>query len=178
MSAIVCPIDKKDDVIQRISAVVSGGISSGSFSAPSGDTPGYTHISGTATSKLAPMLDLPPGAKKKNGIVWWMYIFLFYGCILIFTAIVIGEGEVSVITFIIGAGLLYLVFMNKKSREAEYKKPQWILYKTQWDKLYYCHRHGIVFDPETGQSCEPSQINSFINKLTENKALNTGSQKN
>ena len=175
MSAIVCPVDKKDDVIQRVSAVVSGGISSGNFSAPTTDTPGYTHMSGTATSKLAQMLDLPPSAKKKNGIIWWMYILLFYGCVFVFVGLVtldfqhIEEIGTSIISFIVGAGLLYLVRRNKKSRESEYLKPQWVAYKNQWDSLYYCHRHGIVFDPETEQSCEPSQLENFVNKLIKHK---------
>jgi len=68
--AIICPQCNNDDSIQRVSAVVAGGTSTGSFSGPSGaitysdgkvgSVGGYTHLSGSSTTNLANMLKLSP----------------------------------------------------------------------------------------------------------------------
>ena len=70
MPTIVCPQCENDSSIQRVSAVVADGTSTGSFSGPSGaltysdgkvgSASGYTYLSGEAITNLASMLNLSP----------------------------------------------------------------------------------------------------------------------
>jgi len=68
---LACPIDNKDDSIQKVSAVVASGRSTGTFSGPTGGTvsydgksgsvSGYSSLSGSSTSHLAQLLAHPLG---------------------------------------------------------------------------------------------------------------------
>lgn len=55
---------------------------------------------------------------------------------------------------------------NKKKIQADIRyaseKPAWDAAMGRWNRLYLCHRDGIVFDPLNGDYCQPSQIKSFI----------------
>jgi len=42
------------------------------------------------------------------------------------------------------------------------EKPRYDIAKHRWDYLYYCHRDGIVFNPNTGETCEPANFKEFI----------------
>jgi len=77
----ICPVCKKDDVIQKVSAVVTSGQSSGSFSGPSGGiayvggkwgaVSGYTTLSGRTVSELAQQLSKLQ-IKPPSAFAWWM----------------------------------------------------------------------------------------------------------
>ena len=81
---IVCPIDSKDDAIQKVSALVSAGKSTGSFSGPSGgltrtgegwgSTVGYTTLRGGTITDLAKMLT--PPRKPKQSIYLAISLFI------------------------------------------------------------------------------------------------------
>lgn len=78
MVSFVCPLCNKDDAIQKVSAVLLSGASSGSLSGPSnsyisvdgksGSAFGYTRLSGSSSTDLAELLTPPkePFMPKKN----------------------------------------------------------------------------------------------------------------
>ena len=158
--AIFCPQDKKDDAIQIIPALVRGGITSGSFSGPSGAvtyvngksayTSGYSSLSGNLTSNIAQMLSAPPEPKAKAGFWfyagWWT---LFYFSLAI----------------IIGPFLLWNSYKRAEVKnDADYPRRYAIWQKAmaKWNSLYYCHRCGIVFDPKTNKTCTPQLFTQFL----------------
>lgn len=71
--SILCPIDGKDDAIQKVSAIVLSGTSTGTDSGPTGGVAhvggkwgtvrGYSTLSGQTRSDLASTLALPPKPK-------------------------------------------------------------------------------------------------------------------
>ncbi len=93
-----------------------------------------------------------------------------------------GEGMAFIVLILIIALLLSTGFIaggifgiraiqkyHKKSKEEGnlvYEKalPLWESAKAKWERLYFCHRHGIVFDPETGETCEPGGLMNFLYK--------------
>ena len=76
MSTNTCPICNKDDAIQKVSALVTGGRSSGTFSGPSGGSTyvggewvyvsGHATLSGSSETDLARLLASPPSPKQPN----------------------------------------------------------------------------------------------------------------
>ena len=44
----------------------------------------------------------------------------------------------------------------------EEKKQQWEKATQRWKCLYYCARDGIVYDPDTGEVCDPTSLNDFV----------------
>ena len=182
MSTIVCPQCEKDDSLQRVSAVVAGGISTGSFSGPSGaltysdgkvgSAGGYTHLNGGSSTNLAKMLELPPEPQTK-GLVFPVLILIF-GIWLIIEGIsenagvcLGGPGAIALI-----ASLIWLANSSSNNNYVNsFGKANWDIFKKKWEQLYYCHRNGIVFDPETSKTCEPSQIKDFVNELIKDQII-------
>ena len=83
---LTCPIDNKDDSIQKVSAVVASGQSSGTFSGPTGGTvsydgktgsvSGYSSLSGSSISNLAQLLGHPREPNKPVGFgLAWLYLW-------------------------------------------------------------------------------------------------------
>ena len=190
MPTINCPICENDNSIQRVSAVVAGGISTGSFSGPTTGTTysdGKVGVNGTYTkgkvdssTNIANILDLPLEPKNKSDV--FPSLLIFPGLL----SIIIGfsmprwndGGSVCV-----GNGFLYflvaifwLVNNNSKNKTINsIEKPNWDIYKKKWEQQYYCHKHGIVFDPETNKTCEPAQIKDFINELIKDQIIKSNS---
>jgi hypothetical protein len=157
---IVCPQDNKDDAIQKIPALVQGGIASGTFSGPSGGvtyvdgkrayTSGYNSLSGNLTSNIAQMLSAPPLPNAKADFWfyagWWT---LFYFSLAI----------------IIGPFLLWSSYKKDEiAHDPDYPRRYalWQKAMSKWNRSYYCHRCGIVFDPETNKSCTPQMFIKFL----------------
>lgn len=40
--------------------------------------------------------------------------------------------------------------------------PRWQMAKDRWDRLYYCFRDDLVFDPETGETCRTETLQQFL----------------
>jgi hypothetical protein len=89
MSNFLCPIDNKDDLIQKVSVVVDLGHSSGSFSGPTGTALhldgewgsvfGFTSLRGETVSRLADKLSPPPEPRRKGGIgCWWAWVINWF----------------------------------------------------------------------------------------------------
>ncbi len=188
MGTIVCPIDSKDDTIQKISSIVSSGKSTGSYSGPSGGGVyvggkwggygGYSAMSGNTITDLAQQLTLPSEPKVPKGCSTLLWIFVG-GFLTWFVAEGIGALAmyalaipfknprfytiaitISLIAwpFIIALSV-FMVRMYVASKMPEYyvKKAAYDNAVKKWNRLYYCWKHDIVFDPETGESYPPTE---------------------
>ena len=76
---------------------------------------------------------------------------------------------VYIIGLIIGGWLAFRYFKNKENKkkaveEIRYlaEKPQWDNAMQKWNRLYYCHKHDIVFDSESGESSSPNSLKEFL----------------
>jgi hypothetical protein len=80
MSSTVCPKCNKDDSIQKLSAILATGISTGSYSGPSGgyvtvdgkstNVSGYSHLSGSSVTELAKLVSPPDSPNKPVKSMW------------------------------------------------------------------------------------------------------------
>lgn len=116
---IVCPIDGKDDAIQKVSALVSAGKSTGSFSGPTGGIAhiggewgtvgGFSRLKGGTITDLAKMLTPP---KKPNrprtkiiGCSILLFMMMVYGWFLLFCAFMFFFTVISFMPNILVEGL-------------------------------------------------------------------------
>jgi hypothetical protein len=158
-----CPICNKDDGIQKLSVIVSSGKSSGTYSGPSG---------GSTISDLALRLAPPPEPKQTPGKPWRLQtiaivIVLLLGCPLLIGAVlkIWGLAIAALIGLILVVTFVAVTVSNRrKMTEANYKneKPLWDIAIGKWNRLYFCHRDGIVFDPGTQETCQPDNLTKFI----------------
>ncbi len=175
---LVCPECNRNDAMQKVTAVVSGGTSTGNYSGSSssithaGDTTavgvGYSTLHGSTSSDLAKMLAKPIEPNKNkygcgNSLLMMvgMLLILILGY-AIFASIDEGFGIVAGSLLSIGFGVYFLI------QEHKYKKEVYPVaikaYKTaliKWDRSYYCHRDDIVFDTVSGETSRPSGLLSY-----------------
>jgi hypothetical protein len=182
---ILCPVCGKDDATQKLSAIVSSGQASGTFSGPSagvirvggkwGATGTYTTLSGSTATELARKLSPPPEPRKPSGLGCWLYVGLFgsaVGALSVGSVLVVNLSDESA-PYMLFALLFYLSILvitvvmhnTKKSRQiATYtlEKPAWDAAMKRYKSLYYCFRDDVVFDPQTGETCAPESLNKFL----------------
>jgi hypothetical protein len=177
----ICPKCKKDDAIQKVSAVVASGQASGRFSGP---TVGYAHIgkegglvgglatlSGTSVTALASKLAPPKKPEKES----FSYALLSFLILAVIGMIVVGIDrlasrepvEMVLVPLVGGISVLIVVvayFATRKKAEAKdlEKTSAWNAAMRRWNRLYYCCRDDIVFDPATNETCQPEDILLFI----------------
>jgi len=198
-----CPLDNKDDAIQKVSAVVAGGIASGNFSGftggvvnvegKSGNIGGYSTLTGETSSNLAKLLTPPskPNQPSNTNIGIIILIFMvstlvigFGGGMLLLSLLFFMSRSEGFIGVLLGGGFLFLAilagvglfllirFIIRKDKEHQKigwenylaDKSIWEIAMQKWNRLYYCHKHGIVFDPENGEYCEPPSLREFLLK--------------
>lgn len=172
MAPIVCPIDNKDDAIQKVSAIVNVETSSGDLS---------------SMTELARLLAAPAEPIQPRSILggaWLVAAVISYSCLCFLLSLPIvsilrpseNSKLITPLNFILTfAGVILMIFLtyqreNSKLRRQEPKyakeKQEWDAAKKRWDRLYYCHKHGIVFDPhpEPGmdETCEPTNFKDFL----------------
>ena len=181
----LCPICNKDDEIRKVSAIVSAGQSSGVFSGPAGDG-GYTMLSGSSSTKLARMLAPPPAPKHPGGsasalLIVFIIVILFLcigpGVALIWSQptglLATGQLELGPQTiglFLVFIGVFWLLpvvvggYLGIARRKAKYaaEKPPWDRAIEKHRRLYFCFRDDIVFDPKTGETCQPQALIKFL----------------
>ena len=181
----ICPVCQKDDAVQRVSTLVAAGQSSGTFSGPSGgvtysngkwgSVSGYSTLSGSTTSNLARSLASPAKPTKDSGAIQMGcgYVALFAVAVLLLSPIFL-DGLLPTSLIVAGIlfygipGLLFLRSGARKRKLADERYPQvlakWEEALTRWQRLYFCHRDGIAFDPETNEPFEPTKIQEYIYK--------------
>ena len=82
------------------------------------------------------------------------------GLVFVFVCLIIN------IVFLVTMGLL--IFRAKRTHDKKEQervareKPLWRDAIKKWERLYYCESHGIVFDPKTDKTCQPSTTIEFI----------------
>jgi hypothetical protein len=177
----LCPICKKDDAIRKVSSVVTGGVTSGVFSGPSGGVisvedkrgfvGGYTTLGGTTVSALARRLLPPPKPEESNkGFLLFLKVFAVFGML---TSCVVPEfyrvprqWALLVWLFAFALSVLLLLGAIAGSREERARVArETLVWKKQiqkWSRLYYCFRDDIVFDPLTGETCRPESLTEFL----------------
>lgn len=114
--------------------------------------------------KLSPPTE--PGKKAKPGcgdLAFFVVIPLIgviFGGILAFSQNPIGY--VILIGTLIGIFAYAFAFDNKGKREYEQALPGWKKAMKKWGKLYFCFRDGLVFNPETNDTCTPEDLTDYI----------------
>lgn len=183
----VCPICNNEDVIQKVSTIASAGQLSGSYSGPTGGVTysggklgvvgGYTSLSGTSASQLAQALAFPKvptinSAAKIGGIfcmsMGLLSVFLF---LVIVPAGFTGSfiDSLKLPAFLIFSIILWFFLANKSFKENNQQleklssqEQQYLDLEKVWARLYYCFRDDIVFDPVTGDSMPPQELNQYL----------------
>jgi hypothetical protein len=164
---IECPKCHSDEFIQKVSAVYSAG--TGSYSAPSTTVvnvggkwgTGVTFASGQTTTQLAskvapPIEPLKPSHPFKYYLGWICTIIFFLPlCYMIVLVPGNYPGEcLSVSIIILIVGIINIFFGSSEQKERltifEQEHQNWKRLIAQWDRMYYCHKHDIMFDPENG----------------------------
>jgi hypothetical protein len=145
---------------------------------------GGQQLSGTSTTTLANMLRLPPEPVKRGGLGCWLFVIYFFGGIAAFAGIamilggLLGDGyaneggsevfcnAIGVAVIAIGGLILARSYNAKSKKDGEEKYARdiqiWRKMKDKWVGLYYCYRHHLVFDPNTGEQCQPENLLTFL----------------
>ena len=175
--SVVCPVCAKDESMQKVSGLVLSGQSSGTFTGA-----GYAVFDGTVTQNIVRILSAPDEPKEPSRsdiTAAWIFMVLGLMWFALFAILLIGrivEGEKPpindyVLTLGIGGigplmGLLSLYGSNSryeaKRSKYEAEKPVWDATMERWRRLYYCFRDDIVFDPDTGEFSQPSDVRRLL----------------
>jgi hypothetical protein len=160
---VVCPRCHQVAPVQKVSAIVSAGVSNiqlaGATVGASYDLTGsgglalgaaHTKLAGNQQSLLAQRLAPPvkPVAKFQG------FTYFFTAIIMIPIAILIGglaNAKVGPVVFVIGMLFYTCVKAYKEWKAAEDCKliavPAWERHMAQWNGLYYCHHCDHTFTP-------------------------------
>jgi len=165
---IVCPVHNNGDDIQKISAIVKAGISSGSYSGPSGGLfqaggqtgvyGGYTTLGGGSSTKLADAFANPMPSERSLGLPVILIVISGYLILKgrdpydVFAHALCME-PIGIIGVLVGIVVFVNTFLHTQTLPT--KLEEWERKKKILERLYYCHRDDIVFDPESKQSSLP-----------------------
>jgi len=186
-----CPVCGQIDQVQKISAIRSSGISTGSFAGPSGGLTyankqvgsygGYTRLSGSTATQLAQELALPERPKPiayvpqisgtAVGVLAILFTFLF-----LCGAVSSNNPEVNLsmagLAFVGGLLASTVVEVTNKNKakifEKEYRKEideleAKVLRGVEiYNRAYYCFRDDQIFDPQTMRRCSPGELNDWL----------------
>ena len=198
---IVCPIDQKDDSIQKLSAIYTSGCGSGTYQGTSYGTAyvngkastvtstssGNTYYASNLAASIAP--PTPPQAVTMLQLMGWSLLFCFSLCLIIAPYFVWKRlktwtsSDVNiqkqiftplfnfycVIALIFGWALIWallLVPLLNRIRQHEDLERRTRLFQEslhKWNRLFYCHRCDIIFDPETSAKFSRSELNNYLN---------------
>jgi len=174
-----CPVCKRNDRAERISAIIDN------------------NTSNIAEKLSPPRKPIPPSEPGGFG-VWWVVIGfigawlgvvpLIYlemgilGSIFGFdSGIAMGFGiPLMMLSSVFGVWFVfrYLIRWNKqlianrkrnpdymqKMTKHEEAKAEWDSAIRHWKELYYCQRDGIIYNPKTGETCDPDSLKGFLYK--------------
>lgn len=166
------------DMVQKVSAIVATGTSTGSYSGPTigvGETfgrgggttimGGYTTLSGWSQSELSRRLASPQRPQQRPIGCWFYGALVFFGLgafggllQVVFGGLKSAEnwGALFFVLFTLLFVLLGgLGHSQSEQRRVERELPAWEAAMDKWNRLFYCHRCDGVFVP--GQSLVPSR---------------------
>jgi len=169
---ICCPLCKHIDSIAKVSAVYSSGVSEGSYSgtAVSFITPlssnesssvAFTPVSmgGVNISGLSKRIAPLPEPRYPSQL--WFVIFLILACLSLSLIWIMG----LTLPFLVIFGALAVwqgVRISNKRKETKEYIPIYEKSMVSWNKLYYCFRDDIVFNPETNEYTSPEKVYDLI----------------
>jgi hypothetical protein len=145
----MCPKCKQADAIQKVTAIVAGGTSSGSFSASTSSLvhqlappPAPVRPKGAPLGCLVPILVLAGGTAVSSNVLEWVRLIAFG---------------------IVAAALLFhFRMLNTTTKRHEEYQPLYRRAIQNWERLYYCHRDDVVFDPDRQDYVSPRRLQDFI----------------
>lgn len=82
--------------------------------------------------------------------------------------LIIMFGLMGVVCFIIGLVGLFKANLTERRNKRRYlteynqEKAVWDRAMKVWNRLYYCERDDVIFDPSTGRTCTIQQVKDFI----------------
>lgn len=175
---VACPVCGCSGAVQKVSAVVNTGTSQSTSSGLSlgglitGDahvrplaaiTTTHAQITSRIAKLLAPPVSPPKPTRARTSWVAITVVALVSACTLwCFPA------PVCAAIFLVGAGLLWLCDHSAKQafalQMADYSAglPTWEETVRRWERLYYCSRDDLVFDPNTNATCSPQHLQQFL----------------
>jgi hypothetical protein len=174
-----CPVCGKDDASQKVSALFSGGVQSVGLETFSQSARGVT------ISRQAMRMAPPAKPKEPSGLHWLLWIVglilgvVFLGGVLAIAGMSLTSGGDAGILggFLYGsacgyplgfvltiAGLVVLHGALIKGSRARFSRemPPWQAKMERWERLYYCSRDDVVFDPTDGKSVMPEDLQSLL----------------
>ena len=179
MTTIVCPECGKDDMIQKVSAIYSGGVSTTSYQQPvaiqTKDGTFYGNVNKTAVNSttLAKRLAPPPEPQfPDQSCLGCMFFVLLIGGtwagIYIYSYIFRGYYPLIGFVFMVGVPGTLIYILNKifiAPRRKVYNEntlPKWKKAQQEWLELYYCSRNDCVFKPNTNETVPPEKMSTLI----------------
>jgi len=151
---------------------------------------GSTTLSGALTSDIANALakPTPPATMGALSLYGWCWIALFsiitiVGPYFVFRALTQklvknpefrkkvftpGFSAAYILFLVAGAGIEFfpitLLLRKQMNKRLDYPRryQQWKESCTKWEKLYYCHRCGVVFNPKTNEHFSPDQMHEYL----------------
>lgn len=174
MEKIVCPKCEKDDQIQKVTSIYTGGVST-SFH----ELHGAFYNSATSTSQTALSIRLSPPAKPKSRsdalnelahtsllikmIVGFINLAFFIGWGIYELIPSIAENFKSLAFISIAVSFVVIVLLAVVSFPPAKADSNWKrMMATKYNELYYCYRDDCVFDPRTNKYTSPEGMNRLL----------------
>jgi len=176
-SSIHCPVCNRTDKTEKISVIVSkdthklSGISQEWVSDKDGGFWRTVPISGKQMSELARNLT-PPPQPQAISYSWLDYSGRIIALVMGFILLIVGLSDLDAFIVYVPcilicaiSGILGIMAKtkhdNKEQARIDEEEPLWKSAMEVWNRLYFCYRDDIVFDPDTKSSCQPQDVRNF-----------------
>jgi hypothetical protein len=152
----VCPVCKRLEGIKQLSSAVRS-------------------MSGNGEDSVFHPPEYPREPRLERIIGWTLACLLMASGIIIFAV-----SDALIALFLIIGGFIFLAsFLNdERERRARWAERvfEWELANEIWKNLYYCARDDIIFDPDTGTTISPENLDNvlFQNNTLQMRSANSG----
>jgi hypothetical protein len=173
----VCPLCGRSDRIAKVTSILSIGTSLAVLQNPGAGNPfaadsipvaveigGSSLVSEPAT-RLAERLAPPAEPEKPSSST--PYLLIFIGSSALVGSIILAStknptifGPLGIISILLGVVWGFLNWKEKENYRSAYAS--WQDQKKKWNRLYYCARDEIVFDPRSGNSAVLENLGEFL----------------
>jgi hypothetical protein len=135
----LCPLDGKDDAIQRVAALVA-------------EDRMYSSRNGDVISDICCLLSPPEEPRRLDARFFLLWCVPYLLAAVVFLPLV----------FPLAIWIRGFRRECRSRREFAWNTMRWHKAMDRWEKLFYCHRCGVVFDPETGAWRLPKDLPEFL----------------
>lgn len=186
-NTLACPTCSRMDMVQKVSAVHSGGTFttsqtgvsvglavplSSSRHASAFGVGGISTSRGTTKSHLSVLL-APPRSKVRARPGYYILgtFLIFAGVLVLLVGVGVSESKPAVFAapyvvvglgFLAGGGFCILRADRLRNRSYREEAPRLKAARASWHRAYICLRDETVFDPYTGRSAPLSQITTVL----------------